>query len=77
MCNAKVEFIEYTERQKDIVIYYVDVDRSTFVIFFILKLNYKARNKLQLTPFNFKISLNVFPSPYKTFGEAKSGIGKK
>ena len=33
MCNAKVKFIEYKERQKDKVIYYVYIDRSTFVIF--------------------------------------------
>ena len=33
MCNAKVKFIEYKERQKDKVIYYVYIDRSTCVIF--------------------------------------------
>ena len=38
MYNAKVVFILYKERQKDKVIYYVYIDRSTFVIF-----NFKAK----------------------------------
>ena len=33
ICNAKAKFIEYKERQKDKIIYYVYIDRSTFVIF--------------------------------------------
>ena len=33
MCNANVKFIEYKEIQKYKVIYYVYIDRSTFVIF--------------------------------------------
>ena len=33
MSNAKVKFVEYKERQKDRVMYYVYIDRSTFVIF--------------------------------------------
>ena len=34
MRNAKVKLIEYKERQKDKVIYYVYIDRSTFFIFY-------------------------------------------
>ena len=33
MCNEKVEFILNKERQNDKVIYYVNIDRSTFVNF--------------------------------------------
>ena len=69
MCNAKVKFIKYKERQKDKVIYCVYIVRSTF-FFSILKLNYKGRNQLQLIPFNLEISPNVLPPPYKTFGKA-------